>query len=171
MLLLKKAICSLLTGTGSVCATSYLSVHLCYFPFYLPSCAVPVFEEHPDISQGVPRQVRPAQQRAVRPFRPLWCQGLRQGELSFTWMDVLLFLPFKMLVKKMVPPLGSNLTTVGTWRHVTASVTDNLGTWLLFGCCQIQTFNVAQAILVLWWWKQLYECELICIPVIAEVKR
>lgn len=30
-----------------------------------PSFVVPVFEEHPDISQGVPRQVWPAQQRAV----------------------------------------------------------------------------------------------------------
>lgn len=46
--------------------------------------AVPMFEEHPDISQGVPRQVRPAQQWAVWPLWPLWCQGLWQGELNIT---------------------------------------------------------------------------------------
>lgn len=38
-----------------------------FFFFFLssPLFLVPVFEEHPDISQGVPRQVWPAQQRAV----------------------------------------------------------------------------------------------------------
>lgn len=50
------------------------------------------------------------------------------------------FLPFKMLVKKMVPPLGYKLTAVGN-RRAAASVTDNMGRWVLFGCCQVQTFK------------------------------
>lgn len=33
--------------------------------------SVPVPEEHPDVSQGVPRQVRSEEQRALRPLRPV----------------------------------------------------------------------------------------------------
>lgn len=44
----------------------------------LPAVSVP--EEYPDFSESVPWQVRPAQQRTVRPLWPLWCQGLRQGQ-------------------------------------------------------------------------------------------
>lgn len=36
--------------------------------FVLPFFLVPVFEEHQDIPQGVPRQVWPPQQRTVRPL-------------------------------------------------------------------------------------------------------
>lgn len=57
------------------------------FLFCFP--AVPVPEEHPDVSQGVPRQVRPAQQRAVRPLRPLRRQRLRQGEFDVEWKTVI----------------------------------------------------------------------------------
>lgn len=32
---------------------------------------VSVPEEHPDLSQGVPRQVRSEEQRALRPLRPV----------------------------------------------------------------------------------------------------
>lgn len=77
---------------GIMYAIFSLGVHLCFVFFCLPSFVVPVFEEHPDISQGVPRQVWPAQQWAVWPFWPLRRQGLRQGELNIRlMMDALLF--------------------------------------------------------------------------------
>lgn len=53
-----------------------------FFPISASVPAVSVPEEHSDVSQGVPRQVRPAQQRAVRPLRPLRRAGLRQGEAN-----------------------------------------------------------------------------------------
>lgn len=59
----------------------------------VPAVSVP--EEHSDVSQGVPRQVRPAQQRAVRPLRPLRRPGLRQGEanLELGRASLVLFFP------------------------------------------------------------------------------
>lgn len=66
--------------------SDWVCIYVIFF-FVFPCFVVPVFEEHPDISQGVSRQVRPAQQWAVWPFWPLWCQGLRQGELNITHTD------------------------------------------------------------------------------------
>ena len=109
-----------------------------FFPLSLcPSVVVPVFEEHPDIPQGVPWQVRPAQQRAVRPFWPLWRQGLRQGELNFTRVDGWSTSPLpkkKALhlnrhcdqLKEWCYPEAIILTTAGAMRHDAACITDNI---------------------------------------------
>lgn len=51
---------------------------------------VPVPEEHPDVSQGVPRQVRSKEQRALWPLRTVWRQGLREGELMIRFITVFL---------------------------------------------------------------------------------
>lgn len=105
-------------------------------PSLCPSVVVPVFEEHPDIPQGVPWQVWPAQQRAVWPFWPLWRPGLRQGECKlYTCGWMIYFSASKKALylnwhcdelKEWCCPEAIILTTAGAMRHDAACITDNI---------------------------------------------